>query len=505
MTILLSHEETIGRIGRREVQPVNRLRRAGMFHGFDIKKVRYKTVRRKIGRNEMEGYMSKKIISIILASCMTVSLFMAGCGSSTNGAATPAPSAASPSASSDASPSTASDEPVTIEYWQYFYETKVNLMDELIEDFQSKNSNITVVQKHFPYDSYQQKVAAAVSAGTGPDIINLYYGWVPKYVKSGTLQELPEASFSVEAIESTFAPMVKVNKLDGKYYTVPVAVRTLGLFWNKDIFKENGLDPEKPPQTLEELVAMAKQCTKTVNGNLEIEGLTFQPSGQLHAWFRPVLLEQFGQPPISEDKKTVLWNASDKGYEAFEFLVNLAKVEKVGEKDFYTDDSTAFISGKAALHIDGSYRLGSLKAQAADLNYGVTVLPSYNGVETSFGSFWTNGITTNATGAKLDASVKFLEYLTSAEVMKTWTERIGEIGAKTEIADDPDLLKDEKLAPFIKQLPVADSYFYVDEDADRKALMDAIDQVLLNDMDPREALDTATAQVQKLLDEYWGK
>lgn len=446
--------------------------------------------------------MSKKIISLILAGCMTFTLLLAGCGSNKNeeNNAT-SPSTSSPSTASVSAPA----EPVTIEYWQYFYETKVNLMDELIKEFQGNNSNITVVQKHFPYDSFQQKVAAAISAGTGPDIVNLYYGWVPKYVKSGTLQELPEPAFSAEKIESTFAPMVKVNKINDKYYTVPTAVRTLGLFWNKDIFKANGLDPETPPKTLEELVDRAKKCTKVVNGKLEIEGLTFQPSGQLHAWFRPVLLKQFGQEPISEDKKTVQWNASENGYKAFEFLVNLAKVDKVGEKDFFTDDSTAFISGKAALHIDGSYRLGSLATQAKDLNYGVTVLPSYNGVETSFGSFWTNGITTNATGSKLDASVKFLEYLTSTEVMKTWTEKIGEIGAKTEIVNDPELLKDEKLAPFIKQLPVADSYFYVDEDADRKALMDAIDQVLLNGMDPRKALDEATAQVQKLLDEYWSK
>ena len=49
MTILLSHEETIGRIGRREVQPVYRLRRAGMLHGFDIKKLGIKQLGVKLG------------------------------------------------------------------------------------------------------------------------------------------------------------------------------------------------------------------------------------------------------------------------------------------------------------------------------------------------------------------------------------------------------------------------------------------------------------------------
>jgi multiple sugar transport system substrate-binding protein len=395
-------------------------------------------------------------------------------------------------------------EVVTIEYWEYFYESKIKLIDKLIVDFQNENPNIKVVHKNFPYDSYQQKVTAAIAAKTGPDIINLYYGWLPNYVKSNTLQPLPAEQFPTATIEKEFAPMISTSKFDGKYYALPIGVRTLGLFWNKDIFKANGLDPEKPPTTLDELVEMAKKCTKVTNGKLEIEGLTFQPSGQLHSWYRPVLMQQFGQKPLSDDNKKVLWNASENGYKAFEFLVNLAKKEKVGENNFFTDDSTAFISGKAAIHIDGSYRLSGLtKEKAPNLNYGVTTLPTHNGVKKTFGSYWTNAITTNATGKKKDAAVKFLKFITSKESMTQWTKSTGEIGARTEFASDPQILKDANLAPFVKQLPVADSYFYIDEAADRKAIMDAIDQVLLNNVDPRKALDDATATVQKLLDAYW--
>lgn len=392
---------------------------------------------------------------------------------------------------------------VTIEYWQYFYESKVKLMDQLIAEFEEANPGIKVVHKNFPYDSYQQKVATSIASGKGPDIINLYYGWVPKYVKAGTLQELPTDAFPHEMIESEFAPMVQVNKIEGKYYTIPTAVRTLSLFWNKDIFVENGLDPEKPPQNLDELLDFAKKTTKRENGALVVEGLTFQPSGQLHAWFRPVLLKQFGQEAISEDNKKVLWNASEAGYEAFQFLVDLAKKHQVGENNFFTDDVTAFMSGKAAMHIDGSYRLGTLEKNAQDLNYGVTALPQHNGIDASFASFWTNGITKNVAGAKLEASKKFLQYLTSPEVMTRWTKDVGEIGARIEIAENKELLENKNLRPFIEQLPVAISYFYVDESADRKALIDAIDKVLLNDVDPKEALDEAVKQVQEILDDYW--
>lgn len=433
--------------------------------------------------------MNKKFLSILLTGVMTASMALTGCGSG--------------SKDTSSSKSKTEDKVVTIEYWQYFYEPKIKLMDKLIEDFQKQNPNIKVVQKHFPYDSYQQKVSAAISSGTGPDIVNLYYGWVPKFVKAKALQPLPEKDFPVDTMEKEFAPMIKVNKIDGKYYAIPTAVRTMALFWNKDIFKANGLDPEKPPTNLEELVQMAKKCTLRKDGKLEIEGLTFQPTGQLHSWFRPILLTQFGQKPLSDDNKKVLWNASENGYKAFEFLVDLVRKEKVGENNFFTDDSTAFINGKAALHIDGSYRLSGIAKQAPNLNYGVAPLPAHNGKQISFGSFWTNGITRNAKGEKLDASVKFLNFLTSSEVMKEWTKETGEIGARMSLVNDPEMAKDPKLAVFIKQLPVADSYFYVDEGADRKALIDAIDHVLLNNEDPRKALDEAVSNVQKILDEYW--
>jgi len=437
--------------------------------------------------------MLRKKLGLFLVFVMVFSL-LAGCGSN-------AP--ANTEDNSAKSDTNLEEEVVTIEYWQYFYESKIKLVDELIKEFEDENPGIKVVHKNFPYDSYEQKVVTSIASGTGPDIMNLYYGWVPKYVKAGTLQELPTDVFSQEMIETEFAPMVQVNKIDGKYYTIPTAVRTLSLFWNKDIFAENGLDPDAPPTTLDEMLEIAKKTTKRENGELLIEGMTFQPSGQLHAWFRPVLLKQFGQEPMDPENKKVLWNASEAGYEAFKYFTDIAKTHQVGENNFYTDDVTAFMSGKAAMHVDGSYRLGTLAANAKDLNYGVAPLPTHNGVQTSFASFWTNGITKNATGEKLEASKKFLEFLTSEDVMKRWTQDIGEIGAKVTIANDEELLQNENLRPFIEQLPNSTSYFYVDESADRKALMDAIDKVLLNDVNPRTALDEAVKEVQALLDEYW--
>ncbi|MDY0393360.1 extracellular solute-binding protein [Virgibacillus halophilus] len=134
-----------------------------------------------------------------------------------------------------------------ITYWQYTFDSKVKEMKSLIEKFEKENPDIEVVAQDFPYDQYNDKLAAAMHAGKGPDIVNLYYGWIPDYVKQDFIQPIPEDFMSNKEIEDYYIPMIQSQQIDGKYYTLPIAVRSLALFWNKELFKEAGLDPQKPP------------------------------------------------------------------------------------------------------------------------------------------------------------------------------------------------------------------------------------------------------------------
>ena len=65
---------------------------------------------------------------------------------------------------------------VEIEYWQYFFDARVAAMEQLIEGFEAANPDITVKMTHFPYADYRTKVAAAIPAGEGPDVVQLFYG-----------------------------------------------------------------------------------------------------------------------------------------------------------------------------------------------------------------------------------------------------------------------------------------------------------------------------------------
>jgi len=398
------------------------------------------------------------------------------------------------------------EEVVTIEYWQYNFGVRVTAMNELIAQFEAENPNIKVIHNSdIPYDDYRNKIAASVPAGVGPDIATLFYGWQPAWVDAGYIVPLPEDEFPHEQVLAEFSPMVKASFFEGKLFSLPTAVRTLALFYNKDLMASAGLDPEKPPRTLDELKEQAVQCTVKEGDQFKVYGFIVNPPGQAHHWFREVLLRQFGQQPYSDDYRKVLWNASEGGYQAWETFLSFERELGTGVAGVYQNDQDGFLAGEVCFHLDGSFRLGNIATNAPDLNFGVVELPEHNGIKSTFGSYWTHGITTKAAAdpARYAAAIKFLKFITTPAAGKLWVGITGELPAQLEAASDPELLADEKLGAFAAGLPYAHSTFFVDESKDRQAIIDAYDAVVLNNADPRQELDIAVETVQALLDNFW--
>ncbi|MBE3575566.1 MAG: extracellular solute-binding protein, partial [Firmicutes bacterium] len=180
----------------------------------------------------------------------------------------------------------------------------------------------------------------------------------------------------------------------------------------------------------------------------------------------------------------------------------------VGDPTFMSDYRTAFITGKAAMMIDGSFALGTLQSQAKGIHWGVTTLPvraANPNVRSNVGSFWMNALTVNAKGEKRDAAIKFLKFLTSPEVMRIWLKEVGELPARVALAEDPTLQKDPIYGPFLAGLKYAHATFFVDETSERQAIIDATNEVRLQGMDPKAALDRLVANEQKIRDQYFGK
>ena len=387
---------------------------------------------------------------------------------------------------------------VDIQYWQYIYDTRVEAVDQLIERFEAANPDINVEHVTFPYADYQTRVVAANMAGNGPDVLQMFYGWTDTFVNGGVLQPLPADRFPAERIEEEFFPIVTAMKRGDDYYGLPTAVRSLALFYNKDLFAEAGI--EGPPETLDELVDYASRlAVKDSGGNYTTVGLTVEMGGQDHQWWREVLLRQFGGVPYSEDGATVAYDDA-AGIAATQWYTDLTTVHEVGYTGFMDEGQAAFRAGRAAMTIDGTFRLGSFR-DIEGFEWAVAELPANaDGLRSNYASYFANGIGAKAEGEELEAAAKFLEYLSSPEAMQLWLEVVGELPARPEVALTEANLADPIYAPFLKGLEYAHTTTFVDEQAQRQVTMDMANRVFLDGQSVEDSVAEAAAQEQAILD-----
>ncbi len=388
-----------------------------------------------------------------------------------------------------------------IEYWQYTYKSRVAAIDKLIENFQSNNPGITIKHVNFPYADYRKKVAIAISSGDGPDLVQLYYGWLNDYRDGGLIQSLPQDTFPHSEIESNFFKMVSSMKVDGEYWGLPTAVRSLALFYNNDLFKEAGLSG--PPQTLDEMVEYAKKLTKTdANGDYLQIGFGVDTDGQDHHFWREVLVRHFGGQPYSDDGQKVTYNTA-AGAQALKYLTDFEKTHKTGSNGFMNRGQDAFAAGKAGMVLDGSFRISKFN-KTEGLNFSISELPGHNGKRYNFSSFWANAISSKAKGEKKEAAAKFLKYLTSDEAMQVWLDTVGELPAKPSVALVDANKQHPQYGPFIRGLDYATATTFISEKPQRQSLIDSYDMVVLKDMSPEDALAKVSKKEQELLDDFFG-
>ena len=147
--------------------------------------------------------MKKNIYAMLLTMALAVGS-LSGCGG--NGASGVEGNSADKGEGS-------ADGVVTIQYWQYAYDSKVAMMDELIKEFEAENPTIKIEHITYPYDSYFEKMAASIvtaqSSGVGPNIINYNCVDTSNYYAQGVLQPLPADVFDPAVIDEEFSPLVQ--------------------------------------------------------------------------------------------------------------------------------------------------------------------------------------------------------------------------------------------------------------------------------------------------------
>ena len=450
--------------------------------------------------------MKKRLLACMLAGVMAVSA-LAGCGSTGNGgqeqsAAPEAESAenteeaeapAADNATEDnAEAETNNGEKTVITFWNGFTGSDRETLEALVKEYNETNDkNIEVQMDIMPWDSFYQKLATALPVGEGPDILAMATERIGSYADPGALAAVDDI-YSSGIVDETVVPeTLKENlKYDGKYYGVPMNFATLLLYYNKTIFEEAGLDPEKAPETWEELEQYAQQIVeKTGKYGFDMAVKDTTPMWCIMLWGNGGDIIKDGKAVfnIPENVETVTrWaeNIRDKKFGP--------EVLTGGEID------KLFESQKLAMYFCGPWATNGFTN--AGIDYGVAQAPK--GPKEQVTQANAVGMYMTSSSKNKEAVYDFFGWWNSKDTQVKWSLGTGFPPARTDIADDERMKENPYIAEFAK--PANESKMYLQQltnfaEVDTQAIVPAFEKILLENADVQEALDEANAVIESLI------
>jgi sn-glycerol 3-phosphate transport system substrate-binding protein len=304
-----------------------------------------------------------------------------------------------------------------------------------------------------------------------------------------------------------FFPAFLLNgQIDNKTWGIPFQRSTVVMYWNKEAFKEAGLDPNQAPQNWQELVSMGQKLTKRdASGNIERWGIQV-PSSGFPYWLFQGFSTQNGAILANADGTEV--NFDDlKVIEALQFWMDLSQTHKIQPPGVvqWGTTPTDFMQGKAAMIWTTTGNLTNIRKNAP-FEFGVAMLPENvrRGSPTGGGNFF---IFKRAPQAEQEGAFRFAKWLTQPERAAQWSIDTGYVAVSPAAYDTPALKAyAAEFPPALvarDQLPFAVAELSThDNQRVTKALNDALQAALTNGKTAQQALQDAQAEANRILRAY---
>lgn len=310
-------------------------------------------------------------------------------------------------------------EPTEITFWHYMSEDKEGkFVNEAIEEFNNSQDEVHVTAQYLPREELMKQYTIGVVSGELPDCGMVDNPDHASYASMGVFEDITdlynswdEADFMEGSINSCY--------YDDKLYGLPWGNNCLGLFYNKSMLEEAGVEV---PTTWSELEAACEKLTTDTCKGLAISAIgneegTFQ--------YMPWLLSAGGSvdnltSDESKESMTYLKDLMDKGYISKE-CINWTQA----------DAEKQFASGQAAMMINGPWQFSGLSDDAPDLEYGVAKVPKAD--DGDYASVLGGENVAICKGANVEASWKFLTWITSKEESAKICEAIGRYSPRADV------------------------------------------------------------------------
>lgn len=380
---------------------------------------------------------------------------------------------------------------VTISHWQHHSDARA----KLVKGFADQYDGAKIDFQSIPYESYFQKLGAALEAGNGPCVFQLPANILAEFHDRGELVPVPASVMSADQIEKAFTPAsISLLKIDDQYYALPTDVQTLLLFYNDDLFADAGLDPTQDFATWDELRQAAVKLTKVEDDRMTQAGLDISASPYQWYYSAPTLAYEDGL--VNDETLDVNYD-SEPGYQVWERLTSLVTEDRVDSPDFLAEQSK-FAIGKAGMTLKEYTFTGVYNLTAPDLNYSIHVAPPVadDAAAPVASTSWSYAVSKDCEDQ--DAAWAWVDNLTSEDAQRTWTAEGGELPSRSALLEDESLQEDPNVAAGFASLAKAVPYDAMGWDDAFAVQQDIWDQIVLNDQDVRSAVDKGAEEERAL-------
>ena len=403
---------------------------------------------------------------------------------------------------------TASTGPIELKFWTLLGGANGDRIQALVDAFNASQSDVVVVnERQGGYDDLQRKLLAAVAAGNPPHLTMVDYKYVPFYAKNGVFVAINDYA-SAEDMADFIPGLLTDLTYKGKVYAVPFNRSTQGLYYNKDLMRAVGLDPETDiPRTWQDMVNLGPKVKSILGDNYYV---TYgkEPNAQ---WMFEPLVYQFGGRISDENGRFVFNQPGEGGVEVMTMMrdnVYKTKYFLIGANPVgsYNEVQFEFFDGKVLFSRDSTAQQGSLGSML-DFDWGFTRFPYSEGGTPAVTSGGANiAMTTNTTEAERKAAWKFMQFVTNTENSAWFHMQTGYMPSRYSVMELPEVKEFYKTHPswrvsidqlnFVK--PTARGVLNAPEW--QATIQGALDRIILNNEDPQKVLDEAAAELNRTID-----
>lgn len=323
--------------------------------------------------------MSKRLVSMLLCVAMVLTM-LTGCGGSKAEKETVAPADDAAKQEVETKNSEEIDLGEKIVFWHSWSGYEEEFLRKLADEYTAeKGVEVELLQtKDFT------TVLTAISGGTPPDLLMMSdMSRAYELASSGALMPLADFMERDGISEDIFLDTaIQSGYFDGTLYALPHMGFCDGLYWNKDLFEEAGLDPNSPPKTAEEMLEFANKLNKVdADGNIIQLGYAPGYSGH-HMQTNASFVKVFNGSVY--DETTGQYTLTDPGIvSAFKWQQQFNKdLDPQAVANFIASAGAGltaedlFFSGKVAMAVSGCWVGSFLNRIVPDLDYGVTAIPA---------------------------------------------------------------------------------------------------------------------------------